>query len=188
MSNTVIGIDYSITSPSFCLLTPNVTLIAVMTGVKHCQGTFFAPGNVSITGIPYPEWGCAEQRYDYLSETFMSVMSSNREIPVFIEGYSMGSKGKVFNLAENMGLLKWKMWKDGIKFTEVPPTVLKKHATGKGNADKAKMYETYQEKTGIDLRYLLYTSRGRKAPAIGSPLSDIVDSWFIAQYGKEEIA
>ena len=31
---------------------------------------------------------------------------------IAIEGYSMGSKGKVFNIAENTGVLKYKIYKD----------------------------------------------------------------------------
>src|ERR1039458_47355 len=95
-----------------------------------------------------------------------------------IEDYSFGSKGRVFNLAENMGLLKYKFWKYDMKFDLVPPTVLKKFATGKGNAKKEDMYENFVKETGVDLQEKLFP--GRK---LGNPVTDIVDSYYLMKWG-----
>ena len=54
----------------------------------------------------------------------------------------------------------------------------KKFATGKGNANKVLMYEAFIEETGDDLAKLFefdpYTGQ--------SPVSDIIDSYYIAKY------
>jgi len=98
-----------------------------------------------------------------------------------IEDYSFGSKGRVFNLAENCGLLKHKLYTGGYKFSTVAPTVIKKFATGKGNANKEVMYESFLRETGLNLNAVL----SPRSTKIGSPVNDIVDAWYIANYIKE---
>jgi Holliday junction resolvasome RuvABC endonuclease subunit len=99
------------------------------------------------------------------------------KVTILIEDYSFGSKGRVFNLAENCGILKYMLYKAGYRFFTVPPTVVKKYATGKGNATKEKMYDAFVVETGIDLHNII--SRTTK---LGSPTTDIVDAWYIARY------
>jgi hypothetical protein len=97
---------------------------------------------------------------------------------VLIEDYSMGSKGKVFHIAENTALLKYFMHMGDVSWSALPPTSLKKFATGKGNADKNKMYEQFQQETNFDLKGLF----GYKGKNVCSPISDIVDSYYLAKY------
>jgi crossover junction endodeoxyribonuclease RuvC len=60
---------------------------------------------------------------------------------VVLEGYSFGSKGRsLFQIGELGGVVRLKLWREGIAFAEVPPTVLKKLATGKGNASKDEVF------------------------------------------------
>ncbi len=47
-----------------------------------------------------------------------------------LEGYSFGSKGKVFHIAENTGILKYKIHNMGVPLEVIPPTTVKKFATG----------------------------------------------------------
>ena len=64
-----------------------------------------------------------------------------------------------------------------------PPTVIKKFATGKGNANKEQMYEAFVDEllTPTDLKERLTP----KAKKVINPISDIVDSYFIAKCGAE---
>jgi len=56
---------------------------------------------------------------------------------VVIEGYSFGSRGRaVFNIGELGGVVRVMLHEESYDFVEVPPTSLKKFATGKGNAPK----------------------------------------------------
>ena len=75
------------------------------------------------------------------------------------------------------------MWKNKLKFQTYPPTVIKKFATGKGNSNKEKMYEAFVDEllTPSDLKEQLTP----KAKKIINPISDIVDSYFIAKAGAE---
>ena len=61
------------------------------------------------------------------------------------------------------------------------PSTIKKFATGKGNANKELMYEAFVEETGDDLAKLFEFD-----PYKGqSPVSDIIDSYYIAKYRNE---
>ena len=84
-----------------------------------------------------------------------------------IEDYSFGSKGRVFNLAENCGLLKYMLFKKGYRFFTVPPTVVKKFATGKGNANKEAMVKAAQEKYGY--------------PGTDDNVADALHIWHLAE-------
>ena len=56
---------------------------------------------------------------------------------VLIEGYSYGSKGRaVINIGELGGVVRLMLYERQLTYLEVPPTVVKKLATGKGNASK----------------------------------------------------
>jgi len=51
--------------------------------------------------------------------------------------------------------------------------------TGKGNADKDMMYESFSKETNTDLKKIFDTVK------VGNPISDIVDSYYIAKVGYE---
>lgn len=56
---------------------------------------------------------------------------------VAIEGYSYGSKfSHSHALGELGGVIRLALWELGTDYVDVPPAVLKKWATGKGNANK----------------------------------------------------
>lgn len=90
----------------------------------------------------------------------------------------MGSTGRVFNIAENAGLLKHYLWKSDMYYNVVPPTVIKKFATGKGNANKEKIQESFIEETGINIKEMLNMTDKQ-----WNPSSDIIDSYYICKYG-----
>lgn len=154
---------------------PNIdkSMFYFLTEHKKLTGTI-----QNAVGYEHKEYYCEQERYDNIAEFFLSKIPTKPLPQIFIEDYSFGSKGRVFHIAENCGLLKNKLWEVGFKFTTVPPTVIKKYATGKGNADKAKMYEAFVGETGRNL-ISLYSKTGR----LDSPVTDIVDSYYIAKYG-----
>jgi Holliday junction resolvasome RuvABC endonuclease subunit len=69
------------------------------------------------------------------------------------------------------------LYKAQYKFFTVAPTVIKKYATGKGNATKEKMYEAFVKDTFVDLHSIISPTT-----KLGSPTTDIVDAWYIARY------
>jgi hypothetical protein len=50
-------------------------------------------------------------------------------------------------------------------------------ATGKGNADKEMMHDSFMLETGIDLRGVMTPSK----KSIESPVSDLVDAYYICK-------
>tara|TARA_B100000029_G_scaffold511522_1_gene605784 strand:- start:729 stop:1304 length:576 start_codon:yes stop_codon:yes gene_type:complete len=189
--NKIAGIDYSLTSPAICVWkrTDDDRLFDFDScDVYYLENTSrsTAHGILNIHGEPYPEWNSEEERHDKLSDWTMSIIKGCDNI--FIEGYAFATSGKshVRSVAENTGLLKHKMYKVKLKYTSVPPSVIKKYATGKGNANKELMYAAFNAElvTPPDLQ-LRFKPKSKK---LSNPVTDIVDSYFIAKWGWEGFA
>jgi len=126
----------------------------------------------------YKDWTSQQERFHALSNWIMVHLNLDNSVKVYLEDYSFGSKGRVFNIAENTGILKYNLYLQGNPIILLPPSIIKKYATGKGNADKELMYEAFYNETKIDLQNILNSS-------ISNPLTDIVDAYFICKYGKQ---
>lgn len=177
MSKNFAGIDLSMTTPSVTIGQSkdfSKTKTFFYTNNKKFVGKF----DHSIYGIQQLPYACAEERYDNISDWVMSILNYHNVNFVCLEGYSMGSSnGLLFNIAENGGLLKHKLWKNKIEFIIPAPTQVKKYFTGKGNANKSAMYDAFIEKTGAKIAEALNTNPDK------SPISDIVDSYAMLCYG-----
>ena len=175
-----IGIDYSLSSPAICVCTGQFKFehckIYYLTSVKKYEGDFC---NGQINGRLHLPYTSQTQRHDQISDWAISIID-NTTSNIFIEGYSFASKGLVFNLAENMGALKHKLYKRSTPFEMIVPGRIKKNATGKGNADKLKMYEQFVQDTNIDLMKEFDQTK------LNNPVTDIVDSYYIAKYGSNQ--
>ena len=91
------------------------------------------------------------------------------------------------SVAENSGLLKHKMYRDNQEFISVPPTVIKKFATDKGNANKELMYNAFSEESNVPKDF--QKTLRPKSTKLTNPTTDIVDSYWICKYGwKDSIA
>tara|TARA_B100000085_G_scaffold95239_1_gene86394 strand:+ start:283 stop:750 length:468 start_codon:yes stop_codon:yes gene_type:complete len=135
-----------------------------------------------IIGYEHKEWTDPIQRFKYISDFVFDIIGSLINPEIFIEGYSFGSKGQgLFQIAENCGILKYRLLQKGYSYNTVVPSVVKKGATGKGNADKDMMYEAFVKETNIDLKKIFDTEK------VSNPLSDIADSYFIQKVGYENL-
>ena len=173
----VVGIDYSLTCPCVCVSKDDTfanSYFYYLTDRKSVMGRFN-----NILGDPHPDYLTDQERYENNATWVLEILSNfkSEEITIMIEDYSFGSKGKVFNLAENCGIMKYLLFKHNYIFHTVPPTVVKKFATGKGNATKEKMYDAFIADTGIDLQAMLLPN-----VKLASPITDIVDAWYLARY------
>jgi len=191
----IAGIDYSLTSPAVCVweAKQNDELFDFDTCdlyyLEHLQRWKSAgrppAGFLNLHAADYPEWDTEEQRHDLLTDWTMSIIQG---CEVFIEGYAFATSGKshVRSVAENTGLLKHKMYKANQSFTSIPPTVIKKYATGKGNANKEVMYEAFSAEllTPTDLQERLRPNSKK----LSNPVTDLVDAYFIAKWGWEGFA
>ena len=181
--NKTIGIDYSLTSPAICVNNGNL-MFYYLTTKKKWVGQM----SKNIIGYEHDDWNDPIKRFKNISNFVFYVLGKHISITIgfksiehiFIEGYSYGSKGQgLFQIAENCGILKYRLLENSLPYSTVVPSVVKKGATGKGNADKDKMYEAFVKETKIDLKKIFDTEK------VGNPISDIADSYFIQKVGYE---
>lgn len=173
MYHMLIGIDYSITCPCLCLFDERKKFkfdncfFYYLTNTKKYADKI-AP---NITGESFQEYVQDVDRFDTISEWATNLCIGAADVGM--EGYAYGAKGRVFNLAENMGLLKYKLYKHAIPVTIVEPSKVKKCATGKGNADKQVMYDTFSKETNTDLK-LMFNQK-----TLSNPVTDVIDSYYV---------
>jgi len=177
---TIVGIDYSLTSPAVCINNEGEYMFYYLTSKKKYIGEM----TKNIIGYEHQEYDTPIKRFSQISDwainTFNRLSYDLKNLKVYIEGYSFGSKGQaVFQIAENCGILKYRLQQLNINYDTVVPSVVKKGATGKGNADKDMMYESFVKETKIDLKKIFDTDK------VGNPISDIADSYFIQKVGYE---
>lgn len=134
----------------------------------------------NLYGDVYPEYETDIQRFNSISDWVVSNIQKHNVAVVYLEDYAFRATGRVFHIAENTGLLKYKLWKLGIPVHAFPPTTIKKFACGKGNGTKEDMEVAFLQETGYNVK----TSLGMGLKQ-WNPSSDIVDSFYIAKYGKQ---
>ena len=191
-----IGIDYSLSSPGVCVNTSEGEFkyedctFYFLTNTKKYDATFCRPfvTNVRYIGTSHKPYTSEPERYSQIADWAINIIKSygdattgsNRIKPTIqIEDYSYGSTGRVFHIAENLGLLKYKLKMEcGWDYTLLPPSVIKKFATDKGNANKEMMVHAFKEDTGVNLEELFDTKSK-------SPISDVADAYFICKYQAE---
>ncbi len=174
---TKIGVDYSLTSPAICVNNGGLKFY-YLTNKKKWIGQ----QSEDIIGYEHKEWKDPIERFTYISDFAIDIIKQTKNPQIYIEGYSYGSKGRgLFQIAENCGILKYRLQEQNFNYETVVPSVVKKGATGKGNADKDLMYEAFVKEVKIDLKQLFDTEK------VGNPISDIVDSYYIQKVGYDTI-
>ena len=191
-----IGIDYSLSSPGICVNTSKGEFktedctFYFLTNTKKYDATFCRPfvTNVRYIGTSHKPYTSEPERYSQIADWAINIIKSygdattgmNRIKPTIqIEDYSYGSTGRVFHIAENLGLLKYKLKIEcGWDYTLLPPSVIKKFATDKGNANKDLMLDAFEKDTGTNLAQVFDTTSK-------SPVSDVADAYFICKYTTE---
>ena len=168
------GIDYSMSCPSLCIFDTELDFT-----FQNCDFYYLIDKKTKIIeegnihGEYYSKDSENVKRFDHISDWAITILKNQKVTHVYLEGYSMGSRGRVFHIAENTGVLKQKIYKAGITCEVVPPSTWKKEVVGKGNADKQHVYESMN----VDLKPIF------KSKSITSPINDIADSYFICKYG-----
>lgn len=174
----ITGIDYSISSPSVCRYNGGDFRfsncdIFFLTERKSLHNKYN-----NIHGEPHPIYSSQEERFDNISQWAIDKCIGSDL--VVIENYSFGSTGMVFHIGENVGLLKHKLFSKKINYFSVAPTAIKKYATGKGNANKNMMINTFMDIENINIREELSLKENNITPT-----SDIIDSYWICKYGVD---
>ena len=195
-----IGIDYSLSSPGICINTSEGEFkyedctFYFLTNTKKYDATFkekiaFGTSAVEYIGTQHKPYTSEPERYSQIADWVIDIIKSQSQLmigklwekkPIIqIEDYSYGSTGRVFHIAENLGLLKYKLKMEcGWDYTLLPPSVVKKFATDKGNANKELMLDAFEKDTGTNLAQVFDTTSI-------SPVSDVADAYFICKYTEE---
>lgn len=173
----IAGIDYSLNGPAICVFNGNNHFVFekcefyFLTNTKKYANTFFK----NIHGRVFDEYEEECERYDTISDWVMRIITGCDQIA--LEDYAYNAQGRVFHIAENTGILKYKCYEASIPLEVFSPSHIKKLATGKGNADKSQMYESFMQETQIPLQSIITPNK----KDIGNPVSDIVDSYYVCK-------
>lgn len=122
----------------------------------------------SITSTAGPE--APARRLHELARFLEFAMRRHPPLPdlVAIEGYGLGTPGRLalVRLGELGGVVRVRLFELEVRYVEVPPTSLKRHATGNGNADKTTMLE--------------------RAHELGAPVTnhDEADAWLLRRMAR----
>ena len=141
----VIGIDLSLNS----------------TGMACSHGPVLVKPNKDERGL---------DRVETVTGQLLEHMDLHIDPVVVLEGYAMGGKGRVFDIAEMGGVLKWRLRLANIPLSIVPPTSRAKFITGKGNANKAMVVSFATLK-----REMVFNS------------DDEADAWVLYQMGMTQL-
>lgn len=173
-----LGVDLSLSSPALCLHDGEEFKF------ENCEFYFLTSSqrflyvHPKLHGETFPEYTTQSERYNNIASWIVDISKQFRVQSVFIEDYSFGSVGRVFAIAENGGVVKHQLWKNHVEYKTIPPTVIKKFATGKGNADKQKMQECFVAETQLDIKQVLSITEKQ-----WNPSSDLIDAFYICKYG-----
>ena len=179
----IAGIDYSLCGPAICISNMNEPF-----DYHNCQ--FYFLTNIkkyakkikqNISGEIFSDYNQEIQRYETIADWAADKVAGCSQVG--LEGYAYNATGRIFHIAENTGVLKYKLYQLSLPVDVFTPSVIKKFATGKGNASKDLMYESFLEDTGVPLSQFMGINKGK----IKSPLSDLVDAFYICKYLRYEV-
>ena len=174
------GIDYSMNSPAVCVFKGAPKHF----GFSNCQ-IFSLSTNKKVHGVaknisisPFPFYNSFTERYNNISEWVLSSLQTLDKPLVFLEGYAYAGSGMLFNIGENTGLLKYKLWNREIPVEIFAPSSIKKTASGKGNSNKTALETCFRNQEGIEIKKMIGQSERSDNPS-----SDIIDSFYILKHG-----
>lgn len=185
-----VGIDWSTSCPAACALNQ----IDGRPEFWYAQSK--AKPLMGVTSVTIPDYPDVEHRnIDRARHLALScrawISTLMNPGPIVMEGYAFSATGMTYQIGENAGILKYELGNAGYLVYTVPPTVVKKFATGSGNAQKHAMtlafLEVYPEaKSWVSVLFPRFIV-GESSPG-RSPLSDIADSYFIAKWAEHNRA
>lgn len=194
INETVAGIDLSLNCPAICVIEGYDDDILCVP-YERCHFYYLTNdvnrvhNDTRIHGELMGDWSNDQERYETIAEWALAILKRHDVKHIGIEGYAYGANTSCLTkLAENCGLLKYILHTNGITFDVYPPSNIKKLVTGNGNASKAQMYGGWFNDTGVDLPPLFYKGKIPSIKCISkSPISDIVDAYYIATVQRAEV-
>lgn len=142
----ILGIDPSLTSTGICVMFKQGEVVENYAVQLKAKGT---------------------ERLALFRNHFQSITNEHHDVRAFIEGYAFGANNQREALGELGGIIRLTLYDEEINTIVIPPTMLKKFATGKGNADKIAMAVALEKQ--FQLEY---------------PTSDQTDAFWLATFGR----
>lgn len=179
------AIDFSLVSPAICLYLINQEKFILNNCKFHVISNreILNTCSFSVTVHPQLEFKNHIDRIKVMSDWVLDQLCSVNVEHVFIEGYAYRSVGMIFNIAEVMGAIKYKIISEiDAKIITIAPSTIKRFATKSGRADKFGMEYAFIKETEINPRSCI-----KQAEKGWNPSSDIVDAYFLAKYGFNEL-
>ena len=181
-----VGVDFSISSPCICFWNsnkkhlfenceffflssrPSISKIAFPANVTHAISSFSKNNSIRFS-----------ENAGLLVEQIKKRLDNSEKSVIMLEGYSMGAKGRLFDIGEATGIFKLYLNNEGYQPVIVAPTSVKKLAVGKGNANKWQMFDKFMEiNKGLENSSWIELLKTDKQ--LLAPLPDIVDAYHIA--------
>ncbi len=188
MAGSVLGIDYSLNSPALCLYDgtnppqwwchykpKTKTLYPFLSSVSW---------SVSVPDIEDTD------RHIELAEWVVACVQFHQPRLIVLEDYAFSAVGRITGLAENGGVLKAFLRTQApphIPLHIVAPTTMKKFATGSGRAQKEDVWASFIKVFPHTSSWPTTVFPKSKTDKINSPLSDLADAYFLADYGIQRI-
>lgn len=187
-TEVVAGIDLSLSCPAVCVV-PVTTSSKITVPLADVQIYYLTDTKSRVIETPnihgelMGSWSSEAQRYESIADWVLGVVQRNNVAAIHLEAHALTTANPLsfIKLVENAALLKYLLYKEAIPVMTIPPSVIKKFATGRGNAKKDQMVARFEAEQGINLRQIF----GLKSTAkTSSPLHDIVDSYYIAMMAR----
>jgi len=173
------SIDLSMNGPAITTFDENVGIFNFLNCKKYylnIKKYSYDSLALNIFGDELPEYKSNEERWNKISDWVYNCIK-HCDI-VSIEGYSYGSKSQtLFQIGELCGVVKQKLYLNDIDIISIPPTVIKKFATTKGNANKELLNQYFIKETNINLKEIF-----KQTEKQWNPSSDIIDSYYQCKY------
>ena len=178
----VAGIDLSLSCPAIVIVPPTPKSEFILP-FQICKAYYltnkvkYAIQKHNINGTLFGTWENDAERYETIAEWAISVLQANGVEHIGLEDYAYSKHSSITQLAENMGILKYFLYKNNISYDLYSPSSIKKCATGKGNAKKEQMRDAFYQDTDYDIQGV-YGRKSTDKPI--SPINDIVDAYYLA--------
>lgn len=187
MAGSVLGIDYSLNSPALCFYdgaNPPRWWCHYKPKTKTLH-PFLSSVSWSVSA---PNIDDTDRHIELATWVVQCVLNENPSL-IVLEDYAFAAQGRITGLAENGGVLK------AFLHTQVPhvplhivaPTTMKKFATGSGRAQKEDVWASFIKVFPHMASWPATVFPKSKTDKINSPLSDLADAYFLADYGIQRL-
>ena len=130
-----------------------------------------------VADVLRPKGLTGPERLAWLCDRVDAIVKLHNAALVVVEGYAYGRQNTAHQLGELGGVIRLALWEAGIPYVDVPPSTLKKYATGRGNAGKEEVLAAairrlgYQGHDNNEADALWLRALG--CAAYGAPLADL---------------